>query len=104
MISAPSTDTPILASTSMSSSSASPSPASSGVSTDLPNCLAITSPRTLHTSVDFPDPETPVTATNAPSGMSTSTSCRLWNVMPRKRITPTGVRVDLSACAPSVNR
>src|SRR3978361_2211578 len=26
----------------------------------------------------FPDPATPVTTTRTPSGMSTSTSCRLW--------------------------
>src|SRR5258705_6733275 len=26
----------------------------------------------------FPDPATPVTTTSTPSGMSTSTSCRLW--------------------------
>src|SRR4051795_5860485 len=31
----------------------------------------------------FPEPATPVTATSTPSGMSTSTSCRLWVVAPR---------------------
>src|SRR5688500_18730091 len=29
------------------------------------------------TRVDLPDPDTPVTATNSPSGKDTSTSCRL---------------------------
>ena len=31
----------------------------------------------------FPSPATPVTTTSTPSGMSTSTSCRLWALAPR---------------------
>src|SRR6478609_1054533 len=42
----------------------------------------------------FPDPATPVTTTSTPSGMSTSTSCRLWVVAPRTSSTPVGVRTD----------
>src|SRR6266581_9472090 len=40
----------------------------------------------------FPDPATPVTTTSTPSGMSTSTSCRLWALAPRTCITPEAVR------------
>src|SRR6266536_846482 len=42
----------------------------------------------------FPDPATPVTTTSTPSGMSTSTSCRLWARAPRTSSTPDGVRTD----------
>src|SRR6516162_11439721 len=42
----------------------------------------------------LPDPATPVTTTSTPSGMSTSTSCRLWVRAPRTSITPDGVRTD----------
>ncbi len=42
----------------------------------------------------FPDPATPVTTTSTPSGMSTSTSCRLWVLAPRTSSTPDGVRTD----------
>src|SRR3954470_17423368 len=42
----------------------------------------------------FPDPATPVTTTSTPSGMSTSTSCRLWAPAPRTSSTPDGVRGD----------
>src|SRR3954451_6922642 len=45
-------------------------------------------------SLLFPDPATPVTTTRTPSGMSTSTSCRLWVVAPRTSSTPDGVRTD----------
>src|SRR5918994_5824082 len=31
----------------------------------------------------LPEPATPVTTTSTPSGMSTSTSCRLWVLAPR---------------------
>jgi hypothetical protein len=34
------------------------------------------------TRVDFPDPETPVTATKTPSGTSTSMSFRLFSFAP----------------------
>ena len=45
----------------------------------------------------LPDPATPVTTTSTPSGMSTSTSCRLWVLAPRTSSTPDGVRtVSLS--------
>ena len=40
----------------------------------------------------LPDPATPVTTTSTPSGMSTSTSCRLWVLAPRTSSTPDGVR------------
>src|SRR6266568_7212896 len=42
----------------------------------------------------FPDPATPVTTTSTPSGMSTSTSRRLWTPAPRTASTPEGVRTD----------
>src|SRR5882757_1408287 len=42
----------------------------------------------------FPDPATPVTTTSAPSGMSTSTSFRLWVPAPRTSSAPDGVRTD----------
>src|ERR671918_2362969 len=40
----------------------------------------------------FPDPATPVTTTNAPSGTSTSTFCRLWRLAPRTSSSPDCVR------------
>src|SRR5919205_1014348 len=42
----------------------------------------------------FPDPATPVTTTSTPSGMSTSTSCRLWVLAPRTSSTADDVRTD----------
>ena len=42
----------------------------------------------------LPDPATPVTTTSTPSGMSTSTSCRLWVLAPRTSSMPDGVRTD----------
>src|SRR3954466_12897060 len=46
----------------------------------------------------LPDPATPVTTTRIPSGMSTSTSRRLWEDAPRISSLPVGVRtVSLSA-------
>ena len=39
----------------------------------------------------LPDPATPVTTTSTPSGMSTSTSCRLLALAPRTSSTPDGV-------------
>src|SRR5215211_896184 len=42
----------------------------------------------------FPDPATPVTTTSTPSGMSTSTSCKLWAPAPRTASTPDDVRTD----------
>ena len=42
----------------------------------------------------LPEPATPVTTTSTPSGMSTSTSCRLWVLAPRTSSTPDGVRTD----------
>src|SRR5215207_10457773 len=42
----------------------------------------------------LPDPATPVTTTSAPSGMSTSTSCRLLVMAPRTSSAPEGVRTD----------
>ena len=45
----------------------------------------------------LPEPATPVTTTSTPSGMSTSTSCRLFVVAPRTSSAPDGVRtVSLS--------
>ena len=40
----------------------------------------------------LPDPATPVTTTSTPSGMSTSTACRLFSVAPRISRAPVGVR------------
>ena len=42
----------------------------------------------------FPDPATPVTTTSTPSGMSTSTSRRLWALAPRTSSAPDGDRTD----------
>src|SRR5213080_3816431 len=42
----------------------------------------------------FPDPATPVTTVSTPSGMSTSTFCRLWVLAARTSSTPDGVRTD----------
>ena len=42
----------------------------------------------------LPDPATPVTTTSTPSGMSTSTFCRLCVRAPRTFITPDGFRTD----------
>src|SRR5829696_9581413 len=42
----------------------------------------------------FPDPATPVTTTSTPSGMSTSTSRRLWVAAPRTSSAPDGSRTD----------
>src|SRR5450432_113770 len=42
----------------------------------------------------FPDPATPVTTTSTPSGISTSTSCRLLRLAPRTAIAPDDVRTD----------
>src|SRR3954467_11941497 len=42
----------------------------------------------------LPEPATPVTTTSTPSGMSTSTSRRLWVLAPRTRSAPDGVRSD----------
>ncbi len=41
----------------------------------------------------LPDPATPVTTTSTPSGMSTSTFCRLCVVAPRISSAPVGLRV-----------
>src|SRR5215467_751299 len=42
----------------------------------------------------LPDPATPVTTASTPSGMSTSTFCRLWVLAPRTSRAPDGVRTD----------
>src|SRR6188474_770405 len=42
----------------------------------------------------LPDPATPVTTTSTPSGMSTSTSWRLWALAPRTSSIPEAVRTD----------
>src|SRR5918996_4562707 len=42
----------------------------------------------------LPDPATPVTTTSTPSGMSTSTSCRLWALARRTSSTPDGVLTE----------
>src|SRR3979490_2668513 len=44
------------------------------------------------TSELLPEPATPVTTTSTPSGMSTSTCCRLWEVALRISSAPVGVR------------
>src|SRR5436190_18546240 len=50
----------------------------------------------------LPDPATPVTTTSTPSGMSTSTFCRLWVLAARTSSTPDGLRTDgLSAARSS---
>src|SRR5919198_1107738 len=41
----------------------------------------------------LPEPATPVTTQSSPSGMSTSTSCRLFVVAPRISSAPVGVRI-----------
>src|SRR5580765_5810315 len=42
----------------------------------------------------LPEPATPVSTTSAPSGRSTSTSCRLLVSAPRTSSAPDGVRTD----------
>src|SRR5919106_248403 len=42
----------------------------------------------------LPEPATPVITQSSPSGMSTSTSCRLWVEAPRTSRVPDGVRTD----------
>src|ERR687889_601369 len=42
----------------------------------------------------LPEPATPVTTTNTPSGMSTSTSCRLFVLAPRTSSWPDGAHTD----------
>src|SRR5712691_8014806 len=42
----------------------------------------------------LPEPATPVMTTSTPSGMSTSTFCRLWVLAPRTSSTPDGGRAD----------
>src|SRR4030081_3913438 len=42
----------------------------------------------------LPDPATPVSTTSTPSGMSTSTSRRLWALAPRTSSAPDGTRTD----------
>src|SRR5215211_890647 len=42
----------------------------------------------------FPDPATPVSTTSTPSGMSTSTPCRLWVLAPRTSSAPDGERTE----------
>src|SRR5918998_630881 len=42
----------------------------------------------------FPEPATPVTTTSTPSGMSTSTFCRLWVLAPRTSRAPAEVRTE----------
>src|ERR1700720_877851 len=44
------------------------------------------------TSELLPEPATPGTTHSSPSGMSTSTSCKLWEVAPRISSVPLGVR------------
>src|SRR5215469_12877131 len=46
------------------------------------------------TSELLPEPATPVTTTSTPSGTSTSTSRRLWELAPRTSSSPDGARTD----------
>src|SRR6266566_2266883 len=45
----------------------------------------------------FPDPATPVTTASTPSGMSTSTFCRLWRLAPRTSSARDGGATDGSS-------
>src|ERR671920_40180 len=47
----------------------------------------------------LPDPATPVTTTSTPSGMSTSTPCRLCVLAPRTSSAPDGVRTEVFTAA-----
>src|ERR1700738_3751899 len=49
----------------------------------------------------LPEPATPVITQSTPSGMSTSTSCRLWEVAPRIFSVPVGVRTVSLRAAPA---
>src|ERR671912_2654672 len=49
----------------------------------------------------LPDPATPVTTTNTPSGMSTPTFFKLWVRAPRTFITPDGWRTEALRAARS---
>src|ERR687896_2194343 len=57
-----------------------------------------TTPSRPHTEPSIsellPDPATPVTTTSTPSGMSTSTSFRLWVLAPRTSRPPEEVRTE----------
>src|SRR3954463_858107 len=43
----------------------------------------------------FPEPATPVTTTNTPSGIFTSTPCRLWVLAERTSSAPDALRSDV---------
>ena len=51
----------------------------------MPKCRRRLRKSTWSTSVDLPEPETPVTQTSRPSGSSTVTSFRLFSRAPRIR-------------------
>ena len=53
------------------------------------------------TSVDFPDPDTPVTETKRPIGISTSISCRLLAVTPVARSRRAVVRPSIRGMSTS---
>ena len=57
-----------------------------------PKCSATSSTSTWLTRLDLPDPETPVTVVNTPSGNATSSWFRLLRVTPVSRSQPLGER------------
>ena len=57
-----------------------------------PSCSATSSTSAWLTRLDLPEPETPVTVVNTPSGKATSSPCRLLRVTPARRSQPCGVR------------
>ena len=57
-----------------------------------PGAAATSSTSAWLTRLDLPEPETPVTVVNTPSGKATSRSCRLFRVTPSSRSQPLGCR------------
>ena len=57
-----------------------------------PRCAQTSSTSAWLTRLDLPEPDTPVTAVNTPSGKRASRSCRLLRVMPRSSSQRVGAR------------
>ena len=64
-----------------------------------PSCSATSSTSAWLTRLDLPEPETPVTVVNTPSGKAASSPCRLLRVTPASRSQPSGVAGRPSAAA-----
>ncbi len=74
----------------------------------LPKVLAMIRYSVSLISVDFPEPDTPVTQVNTPTGMSIPTSLRLFPIAPRKKPTSrfrlcAGAAPVSSSCATDID-